>query len=379
MITPYMSLSLPDPSITLGPDWASELNASLEVVDAHNHAPGSGSLVPVAGLNMNEDLSLAGYNTTQARSYRMVNHAAALSESTDLGCLFEAGGELYYRDASGNAVQLTASGALNAASIGGIGGDYTTSTASLAYSSTTKKFTFLQAANTAAIIDCGNIVVRKNTASSNGITIAPATAIAADWTLTLPAAAPASTVLVQIDSSGNMSLSNTVATLETSGDLTIGSIQATSANKVADARTRATGTSVGAGGVAISSTASGNPYTSVSYVDVTGLSVSITTTGRPVIAMLVAVTGNQGICQLRGTAASSGSGQLKCLRGATNVGEYEVAFQTTSGVVNDFQGPGSQVWIDTPTAGTYTYKVQASKGGTISYFEIYAKLVVYEL
>lgn len=203
--TPYMSLVLPDPSVTTGPGWASDLNTALSSVDSHTHAPGSGVQVPTAGININADLSLNEFNLIAPRTVRLNDNGSAVATSTDLNILHCAGGNLYYRDGSGNQIQITASGALNAASIGGIGGDYSTSTASLAYSSATKKFTFLQASLTPAIIDCGNIVVRKNTASSNGITIAPASGIAADYTLTLPAAVPGAASEVRVDTSGNLS------------------------------------------------------------------------------------------------------------------------------------------------------------------------------
>lgn len=221
--TPYMSMLLPDPSITLGPTWATELVAAMNVVDAHNHSSGSGVLVPVAGLNINADLPLGNvYNLTQARSLRMYNNPAVLTGATDLGILCQVGGELYYRDASGNQIQITASGALNAASIGGIGGDYATSTASLAYSSASKTFTFLQAALTPALIDCGPVTIRLASASSYGIKLTPAAGIAGDYTLTLPAALPGSTLLLQADVSGNISWSNTVASLAVTAGVTIG-------------------------------------------------------------------------------------------------------------------------------------------------------------
>ena len=115
--TPYMGLTLPDVSITAAPDWATYLNYAFTAVDLHDHTNAMGVTIPIAGLNINAALPMGGFDITSPRSVRLTNHAAALAGATDLGCLFEAGGELYYRDASGNSIQLTASGALNASSV----------------------------------------------------------------------------------------------------------------------------------------------------------------------------------------------------------------------------------------------------------------------
>lgn len=220
-MTPYMDLDLPTVSATVGPDWASDLNTALTVVDAHDHTSGSGVQVPSAGIDINADLTFNDdYNAIDLRSTRFDAQGSALGEVTDIGCLYVAGVDLYYNDGNGNQIQLTAGGALNAASIGGIGGDYTTSDASVFYTSASQKFTFWQDTNTAANMDMGPILLRKTSASSAAITIQPAAGLASGWTLTLPTAAPASTSFVAIDSSGNLSFTNSLASLTLSGTLT---------------------------------------------------------------------------------------------------------------------------------------------------------------
>ncbi len=221
--TPYMSLLLPDVSTTLGPEWATELNDAFTTVDEHDHTSGKGVLVPTAGLNINADLSFNGYNSTSLRSVRLATNAAPLALVTDLGCLYRSGVDLWFNDGSGNQIQLTASGALNAASIGGIGGDYSTSTASVAYSDSTKTFTFLQDTNKYALMAMGTILLgRTDNTSSAVITIKASTSLVSGWTLTLPIAPPASTMFVAIDSSGNLSFTNTLTALTLTGDLTVG-------------------------------------------------------------------------------------------------------------------------------------------------------------
>lgn len=110
--------------------------------------------------------------------------------------------------------------------------------------------------------------------------------------------------------------------------------------------------------------------TSTSFSDVTGLSITITTTGRPVwLGLRSASTSTQGKI-----GVSNNSVTLKLLRDLTDLSLYSVACGTSMSV------PCSSLWhIEFPAAGTYTYKVQARSdtGGTVSVTE--ASLVAYEL
>lgn len=218
-----MSLTLPTVSSTIGPDWASEINTALTTVDLHNHTSGLGLQVPVAGLNINADLSLAGYNLTTSRSLRMSSQVSPIAIAADLGCLYVSGADLWYNNTSGVQIQLTAAGALNAASIGGIGGDYATSTASVFFTDSTDTYTFWQNTNQSGKVDVGPILLRKTSASSAAITITPDAALSSGYTLTLPAAVPGSTTFVSCDTSGNLAFSNSLVTLALSGALTVGS------------------------------------------------------------------------------------------------------------------------------------------------------------
>lgn len=220
--TPHMSLILPTVDVTLGPEWATELNSAFETVDAHDHSPGKGLQVPSSGLALDADLPFNSYNATILRSVRFDEQNSPLAEVTDLACLYASGVDLWFNDGNGNQIQLTAGGALNAASIGGIGGDYATSTASVFYTDSTKTFTFWQNTNQSALMDCGTILLRKTTASSAAITIRADTSLSSGWTLTIPTAPPASTMFVGIDSSGNLAFTNSLVALTLSGALTVG-------------------------------------------------------------------------------------------------------------------------------------------------------------
>jgi hypothetical protein len=120
-----------------------------------------------------------------------------------------------------------------------------------------------------------------------------------------------------------------------------------------------------------------------SYTDVTNLSVSITTTGRPVLIFVQSDgTGSSNY----GTFAVTKSGdtayaQIRVLRGATEISQAGINVQVTaSGTTSLNAGfpPSTVLVLDTPSAGTYTYKVQARSAAATVWCS-YAKLVALEL
>jgi hypothetical protein len=102
--------------------------------------------------------------------------------------------------------------------------------------------------------------------------------------------------------------------------------------------------------------------TSTSYVDITNLSVSITTSGRPVEAFLIPKDASYGNVSILGNGGVTlASGAVKLLRGAVNVGELTLS-TGGSGLTDPYVVfPASTVrFFDAPVAGTYTYKLQGS-------------------
>lgn len=123
--------------------------------------------------------------------------------------------------------------------------------------------------------------------------------------------------------------------------------------------------------------------TNTSYVDVPNLSISITTTGRPVfVAVISDASGVEASMSALIDPAGSG-GKVRFLRGATDVGSYEFAIQ--NGVANSvalYVLPMPLFAIDVPAAGTYTYKFQilSTTGIFVNSAIInFYKLVAYEL
>ncbi len=96
---------------------------------------------------------------------------------------------------------------------------------------------------------------------------------------------------------------------------------------------------------------------SAAYEDVTNLSVTITTTGKPVHIVLV-----NGHASITGANVNTATGYVKLLRGVTDISAITMNTQDADRAATAdpqvFYPSGSFAWVDTPAAGTYTYKVQ---------------------
>jgi len=204
-MSPNMNLIIPTPSECYGPAWAQDLNSSLSIIDQHTHAAGSGIAITQDAISLSssaapfDSLTFSGTNAFALRSARFTAQGSPLALATDVGCLYESGVDLYYNDGVGNQIRITASG-----SVSGSAGTITglpSGTASAAYSAGT--FTFQSATATAANIDGGSFIFRNATASSKGLTLSPPNAMASNYALVLPSL-PGSTLIMQLDSSGNM-------------------------------------------------------------------------------------------------------------------------------------------------------------------------------
>lgn len=114
--------------------------------------------------------------------------------------------------------------------------------------------------------------------------------------------------------------------------------------------------------VAVSSSDSGNFSTlSTSFVDVTNVTASITTTGKPVeITFYGDDASNPCRFGLSVSSTTSTSGEYKLLRGATQVGIVAMSIDGASGNISRADPCGIVSFYDpSPVAGSYTYKLQA--------------------
>ena len=214
--SPNMSLLVPTVGVDPGPDWATNLNASLTILDQHNHSPGQGVLINPDGLNINADLPFNNNNATLLRSARFQVQSAPLALASDIGCLYVSGVDLYYNDVNGNQIKMTSGGTVNATSSGISSG---TATASFVAG----ELVVNSAPNTPANIQGASILIGNNVANSNYVTLSAPNALAADETITLPVV-PASTQLLSMTSSGNIAANtqiDNVTIINTSGILSV--------------------------------------------------------------------------------------------------------------------------------------------------------------
>lgn len=350
-----MNLPIPVVGVDPGPDYALNVDACLAIIDSHNHASGNGVQINPGGLNINSDLPMNGNNLTTIRSLRFSPQSSPLSLGSDLGCLYESGVDLYYNDGNGNPIQITSGGGV-AGSPGSIGS--LTPPASASYSSGSKSFIWQSGTNKAAAMDNGAVTIREtDVTSAKGITLASPSALGADYQLTLMSGLPAQQNVMTVDNTGVVS------------NVTW--------NDVANNRTRSTGTTVAVGGVAISGSSGVFSNATTTMMDVTNLSVTITTSGRPVVVALMGNTsgGYVGIT----TASSAGpTAFFQVVRGVTAIALFD-ASTVTSGQV--FVPCGSVSCVDVVGAGTYTYKLQIATASNIGTDAVVgnSQLIAYEL
>jgi len=205
-LTPNMSLVVPTVSTDPGPDWANNVNASLSIIDGHNHSSGSGAPISVDGLSITTDLPFNGNSATELKSAQFQDQGAVLPGAT-IDALYVVGGELFYNDAIGNQVQITLSGSVTGAS-GTITG-LPSGTASVSYNSGT--FSFKSATNTPASMSVGPIVTGANSVNPKFVTISASGAQPNDYSLIWPLALPTTgTRFVTSTTGGQLDYGSTV-------------------------------------------------------------------------------------------------------------------------------------------------------------------------
>lgn len=370
-LTPNMSLVIPVPGQEPGPDWASDINSSLTILDGHTHAPGSGVLITPAAININADLVFNdANNATDLRSVRFFPNPSALGLAADIGCLYEAGVDLYYNDGAGNQIRITQSG--NVAGSSGTITGLPSGTASASYQSITGTFQFQQATSTAANLDVGSVIIRYPGSypvpSGNAIILEAPSSLSSLYALTLPAL-PAQTNVMTLGTGGIIS--------STTWDTVGQNMTSAGANAIQAVTTRSTGTTVGIGGVGISTSCGVFTTNSTSPGSVTNLTVTITSSGRPLHMQMIG--DGSGSSSSVKTNTSTTSTQIYFYRDTTQLCKLQIDPPTsTSGVVGVPVSAFSH--IDAVGAGTYTYSVNFSVSGGIAVATLsHALLVVYEL
>lgn len=211
-LSPNMNLPVPGVGTEAAPDYASDVNNCLNIIDQHTHAPGSGTQITPAGLNINTALAFNSNFATGLAGLTLVAQASLPALNT----VYESGVDLYFIDGAGNNVRLTQSGAV-AGTPGSISNLVTPATAS--YVSGSSTFVWQSNASIAANMDFGAAILRNLSPNSTfALTLQPPT-LGSNYSITLPVL-PSTTSVVTIDNSGNMSTTD-VAFLNPSGSITM--------------------------------------------------------------------------------------------------------------------------------------------------------------
>lgn len=364
--TPNMGLTVPGVGSEPGPNWAQEVNGDFSILDRHNHSTGQGVQITPNGININGDLPFNSNNATLLRTSRFVSQVAPITNaSPDVGCIYVSGNELYYNDyTGGNQVKITTNGSVNAGS-GSISG-LPSGTASASFSAGT--FTWQSATSTPATMDMGTIIVRETVASGKGVTIKTVNSLASNYNLVLPSgnAGEVNSFMLS-DTSGNMSYAAVDGTTILNGSGTVSAGVMQTANYAANSVTRPKLVAVGQ---QISSSSGLFSTASATYVSVTNMNVTITTTGRPVVLAILPPGGGSSAF-----FTSDGAIKIAINNGSSNIAEWALQPAPTGTWIL----PGSLWFLDVPGASTITYTVKALlTSGTFCNVDN-CKLAAYEL
>ena len=136
MTTSNMSLNEPSVGTTAGPTWATETNSNWESIDTHDHTSGKGVQLTPSSLNINGDLE---FNSNSATELKNVIFDSSVSAASTNYSVYQASGNLYWRNNSGTAVQITDGSAVKTTG-GSISG--MSSTAVVLFSSNSYAFKF---------------------------------------------------------------------------------------------------------------------------------------------------------------------------------------------------------------------------------------------
>lgn len=365
--TPNMNLGQPTINIDSGLIWEQTTNNNAAIVDSHNHSPGQGVQLGADGINLAGDLT---FNNNSIINLKAVVYTQQTSFASLNSIYVKTDGNLYFNDGASNAIQITTGGTVNATSSGISSGSATASFVS-------SVLVVNAAAATPANIQVGSILIGNNVPSSKFLTLAPPSAMAANYSITLPAL-PLATNIVTMDTSGNLAAVTNVdnSTLQLSSNVLAVKVQGITQGLLA---LKPTGTSVAAGGVAISTAVGVYSNSTTTYTTIA--TVTIVSTGRPVAIQLIPSGAGGADVHVSGTGTQSLGGlQLTGTVSSPTVFQFGVVTGSSGNCIS-FITPAAVYFMDFPTAGSHTYtlqgKVTVSFPGLLSVSNV--ALVAYEI
>jgi len=192
-----MNLVVPGVGTEAGPQYATDINSSLAIIDGHNHSIGSGVQITPNGLNINASLPMNGNYLTSTGSITFTSQVTPIAAANNL---YEVVNDLWFTNGSGLPIQITNGSGINVTSSGIASG-----TASASFVGGV--LVVNSAANTPAAIQGGPISIGNIIASSNFITLQAPNALGSNQSITLPQT-PSVASVVTMDTSGNMATAN---------------------------------------------------------------------------------------------------------------------------------------------------------------------------
>ena len=330
--TPNMNLPNPVPTVDPGPDYAYNLQASLNKIDQHNHSPGQGVQITPNGININADLPFNGNNATTLRTVRFLSQATPITNAQpDVGCLYVAGNELWYNDyTGGNQIQITSNGNVNATSSGISSG---TASASFAGGVLVVKSSSTSYAN----VYVQDIVLANGGNLSNQLTL-QAAALTGSYTITFPSSPPSFSIPANL-------------TMDSSGDIIEGGNVMVSASS---------GT--------VTTNLTGGSWTTI--VDVS----NFVSYGRPIMIVLQG-DGTGAQSNFYNSNANPDFLRVRLTRNNTQIFFTSIYLSTAA----NFAAPSILLYTDVVGAGTYEYKVQFQTAFSNTLTATNMALCVYEI
>ena len=108
--TNITAIAKPAVGVTAGPTWATDLNTTIDAVDGHDHSTNKGVRITPAAINVN---SAFEYNSNDITELKTLSFDTATASTTSYS-IYQASGNLYWRNGSGTAVQITTGSTVNA-------------------------------------------------------------------------------------------------------------------------------------------------------------------------------------------------------------------------------------------------------------------------
>jgi hypothetical protein len=249
-------------------------------------------------------------------------------------------------------------------------------------------YSFLDTLGNPAGLNGSQLELQQN---GNTLTLIPSATLSTNYSVTLPSAPPVSTKIVSMDSAGTVSAVYDVdnSTIEiSSNNLQVKDLGITTAKldnlsvtnaKIADATIEKT--KLAPLGQAVSASSGAFTTSSSSYVVVTNLSFSFTTTGRPVMVLLINDgSGNDSEFDILRSGSDIAIGAVRFMRNSVAQASYRVRNAATgvSGIGIGCATP-PYFFDESPPAGSNSYEVQVKMVTAGTFAVAYFKLVAYEL